>query len=111
MKMQHEELASGVTRVALEGDLDAKGSGEIEVSFAAVTGARLKIVVDLSAVGFMASIGIRTLLSAAKTVGRRGGRLVLAGANADVRKVLTVSGVDQVLPVHGDLEAALAALA
>jgi len=111
MRMQVDELDGGVTKVTLEGDLDAKGSGEIEVSFAAITGARLKLVVDMSLVGFLASIGIRTLLSAAKTVTRRGGKLVLSGANADVTKVLEVSGAAQLLTLAAGQDEALAALA
>jgi len=111
MQMQVEEISGGITKINLDGDLDAKGSAEIDVSFAAVTAAREKVVVDLSKVGFLASIGIRTLLSAAKIMGRRSGRLVLTGANADVAKVLSISGVEQVLAIHPGLDEALAALA
>jgi anti-anti-sigma factor len=110
MRMWVEELSGGVTKVALEGDLDAKGSAEIDVSFAAVTSARDKVVVDMAGVGFLASIGIRTLLSAAKTVSRRGGRMALLSPNSDVLKVLETSGVAQVMGIQADLDGALAAL-
>jgi len=111
MQMQVEELPGGVSRIKLDGDLDAKGSSEIEVSFAAVTSARDKVVVDLSKVGFLASIGIRSLLLAAKTISRRGGKMVLLAPNEDVEKVLVTSGANQVVAIQGNLEGALAAVA
>jgi anti-anti-sigma factor len=108
--MEVDDLDRGVTRIRLLGDLDAKGASEIDLQFAALSGSRGKVVVDMSGVGFLASIGIRTLLSAAKTVARRGGRLVLLDPTEAVVKVLQTCGADTVLPaVHGT-DAALAAV-
>jgi anti-anti-sigma factor len=111
MKMVVEELPSGVTHIRLDGALDAKGAGEIEVQFAAVTGNRLKLVIDLGGVDFLASIGIRTLLSAVKTVNRRGGKLVVADPTEAVAKVLRTCGADGVIPLIDGLDAAVAAVA
>jgi len=110
MRMDVKELDGGVVRITLDGDLDAKGSGEIEVQFAAVTSVHTKVVVDMAKVGFLASIGIRTLLSAARTAGRRGGKVVLLSPVAPVLKVLQVSGADTLVPIFGDLDAAVAAI-
>lgn len=111
MKMQVEELASGVTVIRLDGDLDAKGIGEIEVKFAAATEITTKVVVDFQKVGFLASIGIRALLSAVKSLNRRGGKLVLLDPSDTVTQVLRTCGADGVMTLANGLDAALSALA
>jgi anti-anti-sigma factor len=69
------------------------------------------VVVDLSQVGFLASIGIRTLMMAAKANRSKGGRLVLLNPGEMVRKVLTTCGADSVLTIFSELDGALSGMA
>src|SRR4051812_5060412 len=90
----------GVTaRVILKGRLDATGVTAGWVPFNALVEAKLGVIVDLSTVSFISSNGLRMLTAAAKTLTRKGGRLVLLNPNAVVNEVLTVTGMDSVLPV------------
>jgi anti-anti-sigma factor len=111
MKMEFEDLPVGVTKIVLSGDLDAKGSNEIDLQFQAIASSRPKVVVDLSQVGFLASIGIRTLMLAAKANGRKGGKLVLLDPAEPVHKVLTTCGADSVLAIVHGFDVAVAAVA
>jgi anti-anti-sigma factor len=97
--------------VILEGLLDIAGSQEIDLRFSVVAGANKAIVVDLSGVSFVASIGIRTLLTGAKAVHSRGGKLVLLSPSSAVEKVLKVTGVDTLMPIFHDADAAIQAVA
>ena len=63
-----------------------------------------------SAVTFVASIGIRTLLTGAKAVHSRGGKLVLLNPSSAVEKVLRVTGVDTLMPIFHDADAAIQAV-
>lgn len=56
----------------------------------------------MSEVSFLASLGIRTLITAAKTVSSNGGKLVLLSPQPNVEKVLRESRVDTVLPIIAD---------
>ncbi len=90
----------GVTaRVLLKGRLDAGGVTSVWVPFNALVESKLGLIVDLSGVTFLSSNGIRMLTAAAKTLTRRGGRLVLLNPNAEVSEVLTVTGITSVIPV------------
>ncbi|MET0159957.1 MAG: STAS domain-containing protein [Acidimicrobiales bacterium] len=51
------------------------------------------LVVDLSQVTFLDSTGIRELIDAEQALARRGGRLVVRGADGVVRRCLEVTGV------------------
>lgn len=110
MKMHVETQPSGIAVIHLDGDLDAKGTGEIALQFAAVTDEQDKVLLDMAGVGFMASIGIRALLSASKVMNRRGGRLVVFRPTPPVEKVLKTCGADGILSIIHEMDAAQAAL-
>ena len=66
---------------------------------ATVSGSKCDVVVDMVGVDFIASIGIRHLVVAARTVARSSRKLVLLSPNALVTDVLTTSGLQDLLPI------------
>ncbi|MFF5638445.1 STAS domain-containing protein [Streptomyces sp. NPDC012825] len=66
-----------------------------------------RVVADLTDVSFMDSSGINTFISAHRQINDAGGQLHLAGAGETVRRVLTLVGVDTVIPCHPTLDQAL----
>jgi anti-sigma B factor antagonist len=110
MDMMIEQMEDGVTRVTLVGQMDLAGAQQIDTRFSAVSGGSSKVLVDLSEVGFLASMGIRTIVMGAKTISSKGGKMVLFRPNADVEKVLLSSGIDSLVPIAHDLDTAQATL-
>jgi anti-sigma B factor antagonist len=99
MDMQIETMGPGIAKVVLAGRMDAAGAGKIDLQFNAIAGSHRGLIVDMAAVDFLASLGIRTLLLGAKTMQRRGGTLILLAPGAEVLNVLEVTGVLDILPV------------
>ena len=111
MNLEIANLPSGIKQVALTGRLDVQGVNAIDNRFAfAVTTEKAPILVDLSAVEFIASIGMRLLLMNAKALHKRGGRLVLYRAQPLVSEALVTAGIDLLIPLYDDYDAACAAL-
>ena len=110
MEMGITEIEPGVMAVTLDGRLDAAGAGAIDLRFSAVAGGSRSLLVDMAGVTFMASIGLRTLLSGARTVTRRGGRFFLVSPTGEVESVLVVSGVTDMMPIAASRAEALAAI-
>ena len=107
MELQYSELENQIKRIKLIGSLDILGVGAIETKFAAYcAGENSRVIVDLSHVDFLASIGIRLLTINAKSLASRGGRMALVGATSDVRKVLEVTGIPDIIPVYDGIESA-----
>jgi anti-anti-sigma factor len=97
---------SKIAMVKLSGRLDISGAEVIAVPLATLSGAKNGIVVDLSEVTSLASIGIRYLVSAARTINRRGGRLVLLNPNDLVTDVLVNANVGNLLYIaRSEIEA------
>jgi anti-sigma B factor antagonist len=112
MNITTTELPGGTLRVALEGRLDAAGADAIGVRFAAATAAQGRsVVVDLSGVSFIASLGIRLLIANARALSQKGAQMVLFGADPAVRSVLTDTAIDQLIACTDSEAAALAHLA
>jgi anti-anti-sigma factor len=112
--ISYEDVNDALRVVTITGRLDIHGTDAIDAKFAALAASSAKrVVVDLTGVDFLASIGIRCLISNGKAQHQRGGRMVLfVGDNAPVAKVLHTTGIDTVLPMLVDAdEARKAALA
>lgn len=110
MRLETEEVVPGVTKVNLTGRLDIGGSQEIELAFNAFAGSQRALIIDLSQVDFIASLGLRLLIVGARTVQRKGGRMVLFRPPIEVEAVLISSGTDNVVPILRNLDEAIHAV-
>lgn len=111
MRMESEELGQGFIRIRLNGRLNMQGTQAVETQFAALTsGEKVFAAVDMSQVSFLASIGMRMLLSGARAANGGGGAVALYGVQAMVMQVLQTSGVASLIPVESDFDAASAVL-
>ena len=111
MQLESKNLPGNVTQLVLTGRLDFDGAEAIEKDFAAATEHRALVVVDLSGVTFLSSIGMRLFIKSARAQKSRGGKLVLAAPQPLVRKVLETTGIDKVIPLSSDVESARASIA
>ena len=112
MELHYSELDNRIRMLKLVGKLDIVGVGQIETKFAAYSGGdAVRVVVDLSEVDFLASIGIRLLTLTAKSVAMRGGKMALVNPKPDVQHVLDVTGIPAIIPIYPDLNSAEMALA
>jgi anti-sigma B factor antagonist len=110
MEMQVEEAEGGVAFVILRGHLDTVGANAIDLKFNAVAGARRAIVVDMSQVDFLASLGIRVLVLGARAVKSKGGKIAILSPNEGVRSTLSAARTDALIPIFPDCDAAVAAV-
>ena len=113
MSIQYSDDSDQIRRISISGRLDIAGTDAIATQFTALAAsASRRVIVDLTAVSFLASIGIRALITNAKALQQRGGKLVLlVGSNESVAKTLEATGIDTLIPMFADAgDAAQAAL-
>jgi anti-anti-sigma factor len=99
MQITISDFGPEIKKVVLVGKLDIAGAQTIELPMATVSGSKCDVVVDMMGVDFIASIGIRHLVIAAKTVARSSRKLILLAPNALVTDVLVTSGLQGLLPI------------
>ena len=83
----------GVLTLTMSGRLDADGTDAFAGTLAAcIDRGERRIVLDLAAVDYISSVGLRALMLAAKRLAPLGGRLVLCAPRAQIRQLLEVAG-------------------
>jgi anti-sigma B factor antagonist len=110
------ELGLDVREVADWTIVDVKGEVDLYTSprlrekiVELVEDGHIRIVVGLEDVSFLDSSGLGALVGALKRVNERGGRMVLAVPEGSPLKVLTITGLDKVFPIHPTVDDALRA--
>jgi anti-sigma B factor antagonist len=107
MELATRELDSGILGISLSGRMDIIGTQQIDLKLTSLTATRkAQILVDLSKVTFLASIGIRTLVNVAKAQKLRGGSVVLYKPTSQVEEVLKATGIEAIIPIAHDMDAA-----
>ncbi|HET7329085.1 MAG TPA: anti-sigma factor antagonist [Nocardioidaceae bacterium] len=102
-------------RVEHEGCTVVQAAGEVDLCSAplmrqVLTGvASAQIVLDVREVTFMDAGGVNVLAGAHRDARLDGGCLRLVGQTGAVHKVMTITGLDQVVPVHATLTDAIGA--
>jgi len=110
MQISTEEMPGGITRVALDGRMDIAGAAAVDLKMNIIAGSAKKLLIDLQKVEFLGSMGLRSIVLPARAVNSRGGKVVLFAPNEMVESVLKTAGIDTLIPVRHDLDAAIAVL-
>jgi len=111
MEMKTIKSDGDYTHVALSGRLDVDGVQEIELKFAGMVAARGKpSIVDLTECSFLASMGMRMLLSSAKALRAKGAKLVLYNPQPVVLEALQTAGFGLIMPIELDFAKAIGLL-
>lgn len=85
--------------VALTGRLDTNTSPQLESELKDSLDGIKKLIIDLGALEYISSAGLRVLLSAQKIMKKQGG-MVVRGANESVLDVFEVTGFSDILTIE-----------
>jgi len=100
------ELPDGGAVLRVEGDLDMATAPTLEDELADAGFAK-RLVLDLSQCTFLDSSAVRVLVSSVRDSEAAGGSLALVVTDPGILRVLEISGIDTMIPVHDNLDAAL----
>jgi anti-sigma B factor antagonist len=96
--------------VLVAGELDALTAPRLHDELVALAGQGVdRIVLDLRRLDFVDSFGLGVIVSARRRLSQQGNSLCLVAGEAQsaLRRVLEITGLDQVLPVHPSVAAAV----
>jgi len=107
MELQFTKLENNIHFIKLIGTLDSTGFNSIDLKFTAYcSGDNVRVLVDLTKVDFLSSIGIRLLTINAKSLSSRNGKMVLLNPIPEVLNVLEITGIPGIIPVYSSQESA-----
>jgi anti-anti-sigma factor len=100
----------GATIVKLSGEVDMACADDVREHLLEVFGDQASLVVDLDGLRYVDSAGIRMLFDLSERLARQDRSLALAvAADAPVRRVLSITRLDTLVPLYDGVEAALVA--
>jgi anti-anti-sigma factor len=107
-----QKQEGGIVHVTIKGRLDADSAQEAEKTVSeALEGGSTKLLFDLGALDYLSSAGLRVLLSAAKEMRRRDGKIVLCALTQFVKEIFEVSGFEALIPIEDSVESGIKVLA
>jgi anti-sigma B factor antagonist len=93
--------------LSVSGEVDLANAPDLLAHFKAVAQADDNLIVDLSALRYLDSTGIKALLDTYQQFAQAKRQMVLAAATTMVQKVLAITGVDRIVPSFPTVEEAL----
>ena len=108
-----EDRRGGVLVAGIDGEVDASNAAELGERLHVLLGnASTALVLDLSPTSYLDSAGISLVFGLAEELDARQQRLhVVVPPGAPMARTLQITGLAGAVPVHPDLDAALAAAA
>lgn len=104
LQIHTEEIADGVILRPV-GEIDLSCAAMLRQQLSRVQGDRpARLVVDLSAVPYMDSSGVATLVEAMQIARRTGSKLVLAALQEKVRSIFEIARLDMVFAIVGSVD-------
>jgi anti-sigma B factor antagonist len=104
-------LDDGTHVLAVRGELDLYSTPQLTSELDAIADETTNVVVDLSEVSFMDSTALGAVLLASRRLREANRRLALVSPVPATTKLLTMVGIDRVVPVVETRDEALARLA
>ena len=84
--------------VALEGRLDTTTAPELEKELKESLDGVTELVIDMTALDYISSAGLRVLLSAQKTMNKQGG-MTVTGVSETIMEIFEVTGFADILTI------------
>jgi len=89
------------TVLHVSGDVDFNSASDLKKEIVtAISQGHTQIALNLAQVPFLDSTGLAVLVSGAKRAKENGGNLVLLRPNEQIRRILNITDLIKVLPVH-----------
>ena len=99
----------GWSVVAVTGELELATAPRLRQQVVGLIGSgRSNVVIDLTGVDFIDSVGLGVIVGALKRARTHGGDLVVAGAVPRVRSLFEITRLDEIIGLYPDVSAALA---
>ncbi|MFB3881034.1 MAG: STAS domain-containing protein [Armatimonadota bacterium] len=94
--------------LSLAGEVDVANASQVrDAALKLIADGAKHLLVDLSAIEYMDSTGLGTLVGLHKRLRESGGEVTIAGAKQSVKRLFDITGLMQVFRMHEDVSAAL----
>lgn len=95
-----ESTSAGILTLTLSGRIDATTTDGFAATLKeCIDRGERRIILDLAAIDYVSSVGLRSLIVGAKRLAPLGGKIVLCAPQPRIRQVLEISGFTSILAI------------
>ena len=98
-----EETRKDWRIVTVAGRADGETAVALEAALRSAVEGHTRVVADFTALTYISSAGLRSVLQAARAAQTRGSEFAVCGLNEFVHKVFETTGLNQLLRIYGEL--------
>lgn len=102
------EMNGSVTVVTVVGRIDSETAPTLDTELTKFTAGNSKLVIDLKAVDYMSSAGIRAVVKASQAAEKGGSTVKLASVPEEINSILYTVGLNQKLSTYATADEAVA---
>jgi anti-sigma B factor antagonist len=95
----------------VSGEIDGKTAPQVQNELLAALQTGNRLLVDMNAVSYLSSAGLRMLLLLYRQVAAKKGKVVLVGVSEEIRDTMSMTGFINFFTLADSMDAGLAALA
>ena len=104
-----EREQTGITIFTLDGRVDSEGAVDLDLALQSATSeGKYKLILEMSAVRYINSAGLRSLADILTQTQDNNGSLKLVDLNPKVRRVFQIIGFDKFFELYDTIEEAIA---
>ena len=97
LQINKEQTPEGI-KFVIKGQISSSRANDLRVTLEeALKSGEVSIILNMLEVGYLCSVGISIILNAYKTARQSGGTLVIEQPSENVRKVLIITSLDEML--------------
>jgi anti-sigma B factor antagonist len=105
VKFERDETDGGILIFTPDNQIDSyDGSPVLDEVLTTIGDGASQVIVDCSALGYMSSVGLTTLIRLHKRAAERGGHVKLAHVSRALARLLTITRLDQVFLSYATVE-------
>jgi anti-sigma B factor antagonist len=98
-----QETRSGWHVLAVRGRADSNTADELEETLRDAVEKHSKVAVDMAALDYISSAGLRAVIQAARAAQGRSAEFTVCALSASVKKVFDMSGMQHIMRIQGEL--------
>ena len=99
----NEETRGDWRIVTVSGRADGEAADALEAALRSAVEANARVVADFSALTYISSASLRSVLQAARAAQTRGSEFAICGLNQFVKEVFETTGLHRLLRIYGEL--------
>jgi anti-sigma B factor antagonist len=93
-------VSDSVLTLSVSGKLSATTADSFGEAVEEAVGETAQLVFDFAEVTYLASSGLRILISAQKAIDAKDGNMTILNANEDLREVFEITGLDEIFDIR-----------